>query len=674
MSLFGTRSEFAAAVTRASTAAAAYYDTAAVQMTDEEYDDLLTRIEATRVEHPDWDDHGLTTQVAGGASAGGDVTHPEPMLSLGKTRTLDAVAAFVSAMGSPVVVEPKLDGMAVRAVYEQGRLVLAATRGNGTSGEDITQQVLRGTGVTGLPGSFEEPWSGEVRGEVYMTDADFDASNTARVASRKPAFVNPRNATAGTLRNEDPTYVASLSFAAYDALPLLAADGAALAETDQDSYVARMAVLDQLGFGVAMNLVHGDTAVTTDPAQAVALIGDIETRRAGLGFPIDGAVVKVVSYADRDRVGAQSRAPRWATAYKYAPDTATTRLVGIDVTVGRTGRLGFRFQLDPVFVGGTTVTYATAHNAPWIQQADLRPGDTVFVYRAGDVIPRVTTADLTRRPSNTQPWEPPTECPQCGQPLDTSSLLWRCHTPTCSAAGWLDYWASGDALDIDRIGTSICEALVDTGLAATPADLYDLTVDQWAALPVGETSTGNTRFLGHATAAAIVANLQASKTQPFNRVITGLGIRMTGRSVGRWLAAEFKTMTALRAASVSDIAAIEKLGPVKAQHIVDGLAGLADQIDRLAAHGLTMAVPEPTGDQPLAGKTYVISGSIPGWTRSAAQDRIVALGGKVAGSVSKTTTALITSETATSKAVKAAAVGVPVLDPDGFAALLNQPE
>jgi DNA ligase (NAD+) len=407
----------------------------------------------------------------------------------------------------------------------------------------------------------------------------------------------------------------------------------------------------------------------------LAAIKAIEALRPTLGFPIDGSVLKIDSLATRRRLGQRTGSPRWALAYKYAPDTAVTTLRDIEISVGRTGRLGFRAVLDPVAVGGTTITYVTMHNAPWIIERDLRVGDQVWVYRAGDVIPRVTSANLGARSVNAQPWVAPTHCPQCGEELDTTSLLWRCHTPSCSIAGALDYWASSDALDIDGIGTVVCEALAETGLATSVADLYDLTLPQWATLPLGVTETGATRMLGELNAAKIVDGLQASKQQPLNRVITGLGIRMTGRSVGRWLASRFGSMDALRAASVEELAAINKLGTIKAQHIADGLIRLAPVIDRLAAHGLTMAVPSADGgdgaDKPLAGKTYVVSGAVPGYTRTTIAERIEALGGTASSSVSAKTTALVSAETDTAKARKAAQLGIPVIDPTAFAAILT---
>jgi len=672
--VFADQASFTAAVAQVHEAEVAYrLDQPLVP--DSAFDALKDRVATTKAAHPEWDDEGVTTQVASGAPVGGDVRHSSPMLSLAKATTVEEIHAFVAGLAvdgqdlGPLVVEVKMDGCAISAHYEEGALVLAAQRGDGTSGEDITGQITRGAGVAGLRARLDTSWSGEVRGEVYMSEADFDASNELRVAAGRPAFANPRNAVSGTLRNIDRTYDVPMSFAVYDVLDVLddASSGAATAGT----YSERLDAAEALGFHTARQLLP--EALRTPHAgveEVVAAIEAIEQLRPALGFPIDGSVLKADAFATRRRLGQRTGSPRWALAFKYAPDTAVTRLRDIEISVGRTGRLGFRAVLDPVSVGGTTVTYVTMHNAPWIVGRDLRVGDEVWVYRAGDVIPRVTTANLAARPADAPAWVAPTHCPQCGEELDTTSLLWRCHTPTCSIAGALDYWASPDALDIDGIGTVVCEALAETGLAASVADLYDLTLTQWATLPLGVTETGATRMLGEANAAKIVDGLAASKAQPLNRVITGLGIRMTGRSVGRWLASRFGSMDALRAASVEELAAINKLGTIKAQHIADGLARLGEVIDRLAAHGLTMTVPDDGAAKPLAGKTYVVSGAVPGYTRTTIAERIEALGGTASSSVSAVTNALVTAETDTAKARKAAKLNIPIIDPGEFAATL----
>ncbi|MFI5896760.1 NAD-dependent DNA ligase LigA [Actinoplanes sp. NPDC051513] len=651
-----TEAAFAAAVDRAQAAAKSYYDTGEVLMTDADYDVLLDRITAAKTAHPEWDDRGLISRVAAGMSGGGDVRHPTPMMSLDKVTGEEGVRTFVASLaGDPCLVEVKLDGLAIRVAYESGRLALAALRGDGSTGENVTTQVLRG--VTGLPARLGTPWTGEVRGEVYMTVADFEAAGANRVAAGGKAFINSRGAVAGSIRSADRAYDTPMTFAAYDI------------SGDFGSHRERMARAVELGFPAAGRLATGEIEVATDPEAALAAIARIGELRRGLEFPIDGAVLTADLESTRRRLGSASRTPYWAAAFKYPADTGSTVLRDIEVRVGRTGRISLRAVLDPVFVDGTTITYATLHNPKFVEEQGLAIGQTVAVWRAGDVIPRVT-APIGEQPHGLTPWAPPETCPQCGEPWDKSSLLWRCHTASCSVTNALEYWCSREALDVEGAGEALCVALVNAGLANDVADLYKLTEDQLAELPVGNTKAGGVVLLGKLNAAKVIASLERSKTQPFNRVITGLGIRMTGRSVGRWLAARFKTMQALRAATVEEIAEIDKMGLIKAQHVVDGLATMSGVIDRLAAAGVTMSVPETNGDKPLEGKTYVVSGSVPGYTRTTVSERIEQLGGRATGSVSATTTALVTSETTTAKATKAAKLGIPIIDPAEFADML----
>src|SRR5689334_6109994 len=648
--------DFAAAVDRARAAARSYYDTGDVLMTDADYDALLDRIAGAKAAHPEWDDQGLTTRVAAGASGGGDVRHPVPMMSLGKVTGEEEVRAFVASLGGdPCLVEVKLDGLAIRVEYRSGRLALAALRGDGSTGENVTAQVLRGS--AGLPARLATAWTGEVRGEVYMTVADFEAASANRVAAGAKAFINSRGAVAGSIRSVDRTYETPMTFAAYDI------------SGDFGSHRERMDRAVELGFPAAGRLATGEAQVAADAEEALAAIARIGELRRGLEFPIDGAVLTADLESTRRRLGSGSRTPYWAAAFKYPADTGSTVLRDIEVRVGRTGRISLRAVLDPVFVDGTTITYATLHNPKFVEEQGLAIGQTVAVWRAGDVIPRVT-APIGEQPHGLTPWAPPETCPQCGEPWDKSSLLWRCHTASCSATNALEYWCSREAMDVEGAGEALCVALVNAGLANDVADLYQLTEEQLADLPVGTTKARGVVLLGKLNAAKVVASLEHSKTQPFNRVITGLGIRMTGRSVGRWLAARFKSMDALRAATVEQIAEIDKMGLIKAQHVVDGLAAMSGVIDRLAAAGVTMSVPEGDGDKPFDGRTYVVSGSVPGYTRTTVSERIEELGGRASGSVSATTTALVTAETTTTKATKAAKLGIPIIDPAEFADLL----
>jgi DNA ligase (NAD+) len=668
-----TQAEFDALVGDLVVAAASYYDSAVLTMTDAEYDAGIDALQAALATHPEWSSDevtGLLDYVAGGQSVGGDVTHATRMLSLDKFSPGEEGIVGASSLAAQttdgVTVEFKNDGLAISATYKDGVLVLAATRGNGTEGENVTEQALRG--INGLPKNLTRPFTGEVRGEVFMTVSDFEAAQVLRAERGGKPFVNPRNAVAGCLRKSGAENAMPMSFAAYDLI----------GDDLSDSHIDRMSTAHGLGLTTTRHLALGfgiESGPYRNPEVARIAIEQIEAARPTLGFDIDGAVVKADRDTDRQRLGEGSRTPKWAVAYKFPPQQSSSVIEDIEVRTGRTGRISLRARITPTFVGGTTITYASLHNPSWIEEQGIGIGSKVLVERRGDVIPRVEAPLDPSVNEGIPTWVAPETCPTCDEAWDKTSLLWRCHTPACSVAGRLDYALGGEALDVDGFGSSIAEALAENEVAKDIADLFTLTLDQWATLPVGTTATGAPRLLGETVAKKIMANLEAAKAQPFNRVITALGIRHGGKSVGRWLAGEFHTMDNLRAASVADLAQIDKMGTVKATAIVKGLADMADVIDRLAAAGVNMGA-EPTDDgspKPLAGMTFVISGAVPAGykNRGAAQEAIEAAGGKASGSVSKTTTALITDETTTSKAVKAASLGVPVIDPDQFDALLR---
>ena len=651
---------FAAAVAAARAAAAAYYHgDGNPTMTDAEYDQLTADIAETAAAHPDWDTAGLLDTVAAGTtSATADTTHPTPMLSLSKTVALPDLETFAAPFAGRIAIEPKLDGMAVRATYTDGLLTAVVTRGDGRTGDDIT---TRATGITGLPARCGNS-TFEVRGEIYMTDTDFTEANSNRVAAGKTGYANPRNAVAGALRRDTPTYRTPMSFAAYDISG---------AHFTQPSYTSRMAAAAIRGFGTALSLAAQaglDGLNVTDAVNALA------AARPTLGYPIDGAVIKADLYTDRDTAGTTGRHPKWATSYKYAADTATTTVEAVETSIGRTGRLGIRLKVAPVTVGGATITYAAGHNPSWMAEQNIGVGTRVSLYRAGDVIPRAVALPADQQPADADAWTPPNTCPQCDQPWDTSSLLWRCHTPACSLAGAIAYFCSRDAMDIEGVGDVVAEALAADPNITGPADLYTMSVEQWADLRLAGAADGSTRRLGEAHAATITAQLETSKAQPLNRVITALGLRMTGRSVGRWLAAAYPTMDALRTATVDDLARIDGIGDVKAAHIAAGLATASRTIDGLAAAGVNMGADGDGQDRPapLAGNTYAVSGSVPGYTRTTVAERIEALGGKASSSVSRATTALVTDQTGTAKARKAAELGIPIIDPADFAAMLAE--
>jgi DNA ligase (NAD+) len=510
-----------------------------------------------------------------------------------------------------------------------------------------------------------------------------------RTGHGEPAFAHPRSAAAGTLRAQDRAYDAPLSFLAY------AVHGLGGADAEPVPHSAAMARLDGLGVATTAGSPAGMPLCAT-VEEVIAAIDTLFARRAELGFGVDGAVIKADQPADRERAGFSSRAPRWGIAYKFPADTRTTRLLGIEVQVGRTGVITPVAVLEAVVVGGVTVTSATLHNFDDLVRRNVRVGDTVFVRRAGDVIPEVTGAKLDDRPADSAPFEPPASCPRCGGDIDRSQKRWRCtRGRACGAHESLGYYSTRDSMDIEGLGHKIINMLVAAGLVADPADLYDLDVPTLAALDrMGEVSAGK-----------LVSNIQASKDRPLSRVLTGLGVRMTGRSMSRRLARHFGTMQALLDASVEDLQQVEGVGPERAVTIAAELVDLAPVIGKLAARGVNMTEPggavrsateatptdadpdgadpdgaDPTGAAPTplmplrkpdgTPMTVVVTGSVPGLTRTEGNEAVETLGGKSSGSVSKRTDLVVVGDGAGSKAAKAEELGVRILPADQFAALL----
>jgi DNA ligase (NAD+) len=670
---FTDRAEFDQAVDRVRAAGAAYDSGADLLMSDADYDQLVARITVTELARPDWRASGVTTDVAPGV-ASGPVRHQTPMLSLDKVTTKPEVAQFVRGLdGAQVIVEVKLDGMAVHVDYRDGHLVQAVTRGDGHTGDDITTQVTREPGIAGLPLTLPHPWTGSIRGEIYMTTTDFEQANTARTAAGKPPFVNPRNAVAGSIRKIDRQYAVPMSFAAY------AISGEDLQQ--MDSHLARLGFARLVGIMTTTMLTAGSLMAGTpiycqrvvDVLGVITAIGEM---RPQLGFPIDGAVIKADSREVRNRLGSHSSAPRWAVAYKFPPDTGFSVLRDIEVSVGRTGQAGFTAIIDPVEVAGTTIRRATLHNVAWIRQQELGIGSPVAVMRANDVIPRITAA-VGDRPDGVVPWEPPATCPQCGQEWKRGGQLWRCDTPACSLVSLLTYAAGRDVWDIDGLGDEVATSLVDADLVRDVADLFGLTVEQIAATPYTRStlaSESTVRRIGQATAEKLVAGIAKAKTQPLARHITALGVRGTGRRMGRALAAHFGSFLALRAATVDEVAEVDGVGPEKARSIHSSLRDRADVIDRLIAAGITTEIEQTAAaavGSPLAGKLVVITGAIEGMNRTEAQEAAERLGAKVSGSVSARTDLLIvgSGSSARSKLAKAEQLGVTTMPATRFVAL-----
>jgi len=647
---------YRSAVQTAVAAATAYYRDGGLLMADTEYDTLLRAILAYETAHPEQRvDHDLHDRVAAGTGTDGDVTHAAPMLSLDNCFSPEELAAWLDGRGTArFTVEPKYDGLSLAATYRDGRLVRLATRGDGTTGEDVTHAIGR---IRGLPDLLAETVDVEVRGEVIFTKADYKTANTGRVASGRKAFVNPRNAAAGTLRAESLEYPATLTFYAHGQHGL-----------DLPGHSDAIARLAELGVGTG----DGELALTVhrDAAGVLAAVAAFEAVREHLPLDVDGAVVKCDTREDQERLGHSSRSPRWGIAYKYPALEATSVLRGVEWTVGRTGRITPRATIDPVFVAGTTVTYATLHNAADIGRKDLRLGDVVLVKRAGEVIPRIESPIVEKRTGVETPIEPPAVCPRCDGPIDTTELVWRCRRGrACGAAEAIRYAASRDCLDIEGMGEKLVDQLVETGKVRDVADLFTLT----------DTDLVGLERMGETSARKVIEQIAAAKDRPLSRVFAALGVRMTGRSMSRRLARHFTTMDAVRAADVEALCAVEGVGPERAATILAELDELGEVIDRLTTLGVNMREPlEATGAEnatPVAGKTFVVTGAMSGPLAALSRNDVHALiesaGGKTSGSVSGKTDFLVCGEASGAKLEKARTLGITVITPEQLAGMLD---
>jgi DNA ligase (NAD+) len=659
--------DYPTAVLRAQAAAAAYYAGDDPTMTDAEYDQLLAEIMQHEVDYPENTiEHELFTAVAAGTLVTGDIPHPTPMLSLDKVTDEAGITAFLARVASTgwsgrVSVQPKLDGMAIRARYEDAKLVQVVTRGDGRTGEDVTSRVLRdNVNIFGLPRMIgtSAPVAFEVRGELLMSRADFEVSNANRIAAGKPAFANPRNATAGSVRADSLDYEVQMTFVAYD--HTIGAEHA-MAETGG---LAGFVFADELP-GAGAFTAGGD--LPGDGAEGVlAAVEAFGAERADYAYPTDGIVIKAASSGVRELLGEGSRAPKWAIAYKYEAQTGETIIRDILIEVGRTGNLSFTAVFDPVLVDGSTISRASLHNVDLIAEKDIRIGSKAVVYKANDIIPQVLS--VTNGPDTT-PWVPPTEDAD-GFPYEFAGKFLRSTNPADSIAALVTYAASRDVLDIDTLGRSVADALVESGLVSDLADLFGLSFNQLESMPFGESVLGETR------AAKLYANVQAAKAQPLNRVITALGIRKTGRTFGRRLAAQYKSLAAFASTTRDELFEVEGVGDGRADFILDGIAANQDVIARLIALGIDPRVEEAVQDAPLAGMAVVVTGSTKGtkleaFGRNEMNELIEKHGGRASGSVSKSTSLLVAGDGAGSKLAKAEQLGVRTVTPDEFAVIVG---
>ena len=639
----------------------AYYVLDNPRIADAEYDALMRELRALEAASGEPVPADSPTRRVGGKadSTFAPVAHSVPMLSLDNVFSAEEFHAFIKRLqerldhsGLRLSAEPKFDGLAISLRYENGVLVRAATRGDGATGEDVTANVRTIRAIPLRLLDTAPPAVIDIRGEIYMPKAAFAALNAAAERDGGKTFANPRNAAAGSLRQLDPAITASrkLSFFAHG---LGAHDGYALPATYSDLLAQYRA------WGVPVCPLQ---RALDSVAAAVAYMADLGEKRHALPYEIDGVVYKADYYADQQAAGFVSRAPRWAVAWKFPAVEKTTLVEAIDVQVGRTGAITPVARLRPVEVGGVTVTNATLHNADEVARKDVRVGDTVFVRRAGDVIPEIVKTVLEARPAESLPFAMPTHCPDCGSEIirPEGEAVARCSGGLhCRAqrAQALIHFASRKALDIQGLGDKLIEQLVRDDRLHSPADLFALTLEDWAALPrMAEKSAQN-----------ILAALEAAKSTTLARFIYALGIREVGNVSAELLARHYRELPALMAASEEDLQAIDGIGPVMAQYIRhffldDANRAVIAALQAAGIHWLVVEAPVIAADSPLAGKTVVITGTLPTMSRDEAAAHIARLGGKTASAVSKKTDYLLAGDKAGSKLEKAQALGVAIID------------
>ena len=667
-----------------------YYAKDAPAISDAAFDSLVHELRALEAAHPEFYDPNSPTQRVGGyvGEQFAPIRHERRMYSLDDAMDAAELDAWLDrveeAFGGmvDVVCELKIDGSSIALTYQDGNLVRGATRGDGTTGEDVTANIRT---VKNLPlrlrpdalGGLTDPSRAiELRGEVYMPKSSFESLNRAAEANGKQPFANPRNAAAGSLRQKDPAITAGRDLSTF----LYAiADERALAFGTQWELLQW---LGEAGFHV-----NPDVQLCATRDEVHAFCQRAIERRDSLPYEIDGVVVKVNSFARQEEMGYTARAPRWAIAFKFPPEEKTTLLRDITVQVGRTGKLTPVAEMDPVRVAGSTVARATLHNEDEVLRKDVRVGDTVIVRKAGDVIPEVLGPVVSLRPADARPWAMPKTCPSCGSPVirEEGEADYRCISIDCPAQALerLLHWASRGAMDIDGMGEEIVARLVESGRLTDVADYYTLDEVELSMLDMGRVNKdGEAIRLGRTVAAKLVAAIDASRGRGFARVLFGLGMRHVGKTTAEALAASYPSMDELRAATEEDLAAVEGIGP-KIAHSVYLFLRTPDNvavIDRLQARGVNLAdsAAEDAAQLPqtLAGLTFVLTGTLvqSGMTRDEAGAALKARGAKVSGSVSKKTSFVVAGESAGSKYDKAIALGVPVLDEDALLRIIETGE
>ncbi len=629
-------------------------------MPDFEYDRFLRELEELEKAHPELVSADSPAQRVGGMALSKfeKYQHPVPLMSLQDVFSKEELSEFLektlSAYPDAVFsVEPKIDGLSVALEYENGVFVRGATRGDGVTGEDVTENLKT---IRSIPMILEgAPERLIVRGEVFMPKHSFEMLNQRQEAEGKPLFANPRNAAAGSLRQLDPKVAARRGLDIY-VFNLQLADS-----VEFESHEESLNYLKNLRFKVI------PSAILRDPGEIWEHVLSINENREKLTCDIDGAVIKVNDFSQRQRMGATAKCPKWAVAYKYPPEIKPTVVEDIVVQVGRTGVLTPKAVVRPVRLAGTTVINATLHNQDFISERDIRIGDTVRIRKAGEIIPEILDVDLGKRPADAVPYRLPDTCPVCGAPTckDADGAFLRCTGAECPAqlSRNIAHFVSRDAMDIEGFGSAIVEALIEKGHIKSPADIYYLTLDEMKSLwQKGDTA-----------AKKLLAAIEASKEQDVSRLIYALGIRQVGAKTGKVLASAFGGMDGLMNATLEELTQIPDVGEVTARNIAEWFAQPQSKhmLQRLRSAGVNFESKRVVTDARFVGMTFVLTGALSKFTREEATEKIELFGGKAAGSVSKKTSYVVVGENAGSKERKARELGIPILSEDDFLQMIQ---
>lgn len=638
-----------------------YYVLDNPQMLDFEYDHMLRQLENLEGEYPEYVRADSPTKRVGGEALSKfeKVEHIVPLMSLQDVFSMEEMDDFLEKIiqiypQTMFTVEPKIDGLSVALEYVNGVFVRGATRGDGAVGEDVTENLRT---IRSIPMTLQNaPERLIVRGEVFMPKKNFEALNERQEAEGKPLFANPRNAAAGSLRQLDSRIAAKrhLDILIFN---VQYAEGISF-ETHDES----LEYLKKLQFKVVPYKLLRSISAINDQVDA------INENRSNLSCDIDGAVIKVNDLSIRQSLGSTAKFPRWAAAYKYPPEIKPTVVEDIVVQVGRTGVLTPKAVVRPVRLAGTTVTNATLHNQDFISQRDIRIGDTVRIRKAGEIIPEILDVDFSKRPENSIPYVLPMNCPICGAPTqrDDDGAFLRCTGVACPAqlSRNIAHFVSRDAMDIDGLGSAIVDALIEKGLLKSPADIYELTLDDLKSLwQKGDTA-----------AKKLLVSIENSKQQDLSRLIFALGIRQVGAKTGKVLAARFMTMDKLMSATEEELTQIQDVGAVTAKSIADWFAmeQSRSMIYKLKSAGVNMSHEAEIADNRFAGKTFVLTGALTMFTREEATAQIERFGGKASGSVSKKTSYVVVGENAGSKERKARELGIPILSEEEFLQMIEE--